>query len=701
MRFAIRHEIKNRIRVHLPMDHLSFREADTLEYYLRSFEEVTEVRVYERTADVAVRFTGERSGIIAIFRGFSFDDIQVPERVFESSGREMASRYYDKIATTVIIHYAKRLILPFYIRRVLDTVKLVRYIWRGLRTIRNRQLQVELLDAMAVTAAVLTEDYDTASNVMFLLRIGDTLEEWTHKRSVDDLARRMSLNIDKVWLLTDDGEIQTDSSLIGCGDKVVVRMGNMIPFDGEVVSGEGMINQASMTGESEAVRKVNGMSVFAGTVVEEGELTVRVTQTGGNGRFDRIVKMIEESERLKSSLESKAERLADRLVPYTLLAAGLTWAVSRSIPKAVAVLMVDYSCALKMAMPISVLSAIKEAAEYDITVKGGRFLEAVADADTIVFDKTGTITKAKPTVVRLVSFCDETEDELLRQAACLEEHFPHSVARAVVECAADKGLLHDELHTSVEYIVAHGIASEIGDERAVIGSYHFVFEDEGVKIPDERKEMFDSLPDEYSHLYFAKDGKLSACILIEDPMRKETLGVVNRLRELGFRHIVMMTGDSEKTAARIAAEAGITEYYAEVLPEDKAKYVEKAKLEGHRVIMVGDGINDSPALSASDAGIAISDGAEIARQIADITISSDSLESIVILKEISTRLMKRIRFNYRTIVGFNTALIGLGIAGIIPPATSAMLHNGSTVALGLNSMTDLLPDRVSQTHNKE
>ena len=701
MRFTIRHEIKNRIRIHLPMDHLSFREADTLEYYLRSFEEVTEVRVYERTADVAVRFTGERSGIIAIFRGFSFDDIQVPERVFESSGREMASRYYDKIATTVIIHYAKRLILPFYIRRVLDTVKLVRYIWRGLRTIRNRQLQVELLDAMAVTAAVLTEDYDTASNVMFLLRIGDTLEEWTHKRSVDDLARRMSLNIDKVWLLTDDGEIQTDSSLIGCGDKVVVRMGNMIPFDGEVVSGEAMINQASMTGESEAVRKVNGMSVFAGTVVEEGELTVRVTQTGGNGRFDRIVKMIEESERLKSSLESKAERLADRLVPYTLLAAGLTWAVSRSIPKAVAVLMVDYSCALKMAMPISVLSAIKEAAEYDITVKGGRFLEAVADADTIVFDKTGTITTAKPTVVRLVSFCDETEDELLRQAACLEEHFPHSVARAVVECAADKGLLHDELHTNVEYIVAHGIASEIGDERAVIGSYHFVFEDEGVKIPDERKEMFDSLPDEYSHLYFAKDGKLSACILIEDPMRKETLGVVNRLRERGFRHIVMMTGDSEKTAARIAAEAGITEYYAEVLPEDKAKYVEKAKLEGHRVIMVGDGINDSPALSASDAGIAISDGAEIARQIADITISSDSLESIVILKDISTRLMKRIRFNYRTIVGFNTALIGLGIAGIIPPATSAMLHNGSTVALGLNSMTDLLPDRVSQTHNKE
>ena len=698
MNFTIRHELKNRIRLHLPMKRLSFREADILEYYLRGFDEIGEVRVYERTADAVIFFDCDRSRVTEIVKDFSFEDVQVPERVFECSGRELSAGYYEKVVTTVILHYARRLILPFSIRRWLDIVKTVGYIWRGLKTLGNRRLQVELLDATAITAAVLTGDYNTASNVMFLLKIGDTLEEWTHKRSVDDLARRMSLNIDRVWLLTDNGEVQTDASAIECGDRVVVRMGNMIPFDGEIVSGEAMVNQASMTGESTAIHKGCGMSVFAGTVVEEGDLTVRVTQTEGCGRFDKIVKMIEESEKLKSSLESKAERIADRLVPYTLLAAGLTWAISRNVTKAVSVLMVDYSCALKMAMPISVLSAIKEAAEYDITVKGGKFLEAVADADTIVFDKTGTITKAKPTVAKVVSFCDESEDELLRQAACLEEHFPHSVARAVVDAASEKGLLHDELHTNVEYIVAHGIASEIEDERAVIGSYHFVFEDEGAVIADDRRELFDSLPDGYSHLYFAKNGKLSACILIEDPMRKETPDVVRRLREQGFEHIVMMTGDSERTAAVIAAQAGITEYYSEVLPEDKSGYVEKMKKEGHRVIMVGDGINDSPALSASDAGIAISDGAEIARQIADITIGSDDLESIAVLREISTLLMKRIRFNYRTIVGFNTALIGLGIAGVMPPATSAMLHNGSTVAIGLKSMTHLLgaKDNISE-----
>ncbi|SCX82115.1 ATPase, P-type (transporting), HAD superfamily, subfamily IC/heavy metal translocating P-type ATPase [Lachnospiraceae bacterium XBB2008] len=698
MNFTIRHELKNRIRLHLPMKRLSFMEADIFEYYLRGFDEIGEVRVYERTADAVIFFDCDRSRVTELVKDFSFEDVQVPERVFECSGRELSAGYYEKVVTTVILHYARRLILPFSIRRWLDIVKTVGYIWRGLKTLGNRRLQVELLDATAITAAVLTGDYNTASNVMFLLKIGDTLEEWTHKRSVDDLARRMSLNIDRVWLLTDNGEVQTDASAIECGDRVVVRMGNMIPFDGEIVSGEAMVNQASMTGESTAIHKGCGMSVFAGTVVEEGDLTVRVTQTEGCGRFDKIVKMIEESEKLKSSLESKAERIADRLVPYTLLAAGLTWAISRNVTKAVSVLMVDYSCALKMAMPISVLSAIKEAAEYDITVKGGKFLEAVADADTIVFDKTGTITKAKPTVAKVVSFCDESEDELLRQAACLEEHFPHSVARAVVDAASEKGLLHDELHTNVEYIVAHGIASEIEDERAVIGSYHFVFEDEGAVIADDRRELFDSLPDGYSHLYFAKNGKLSACILIEDPMRKETPDVVRRLCEQGFEHIVMMTGDSERTAAVIAAQAGITEYYSEVLPEDKSGYVEKMKKEGHRVIMVGDGINDSPALSASDAGIAISDGAEIARQIADITIGSDDLESIAVLREISTLLMKRIRFNYRTIVGFNTALIGLGIAGVMPPATSAMLHNGSTVAIGLKSMTHLLgaKDNISE-----
>lgn len=692
MKFIIKHEIRGRLRIHLPMKRMSFREADTLEYYLGSFDEVREVKVYERTADAVVFFGCDRSRIIEIIKDFSFDTVQVPEKVYECSGRELSAGYYDKLVTTIVLHYGKRIILPFSIRRIIVVLKTIRYAWRGIKTLRNKHLQVELLDAIAIVAAVLTGDFKTASSVMFLLKIGDTLEEWTHKRSVDDLARRMSLNIDKVWFVTDNGEVQVSSSDIKCGDRVVVRMGNMIPFDGEVVDGEAMVNQASMTGESVAVHKGVGMSVFAGTVVEEGELTIKVNQTEGCGRFDKIVKMIEESEKLKSTLESRAERLSDKLVPYTLLASGMTWLFSRSIPKAVSVLMVDYSCALKMAMPISVLSAIKEASEYDITVKGGRFLETVAEADTIVLDKTGTLTKAKPTVVRVISFCDESEDELLRQAACLEEHFPHSVARAVVDAAQDKGLWHDEMHTNVEYIVAHGIASEINGEKAVIGSYHFVFEDEGVLIPGDKREVFESLPDEYSHLYFAKNGRLSACILIEDPMREEAGKVVAKLRTLGFDHIVMMTGDSERTAAKIAAEAGISEYYSEVLPEDKARFVEKARAQGRHVIMVGDGINDSPALSASDAGIAISDGAEIARQIADITISSDNLESLVTLRKISTLLMKRIKFNYRTIVGFNTALIALGVAGVMPPATSAMLHNGSTVVLGLRSMTNLLDE---------
>ena len=644
MRFEIKHEIKGRLRIHLPMKKMTFREADTLEYYLNGFDEIGEVKVYERTADAVIYYDCGRGRVIEIVNDFSFAKVSVPERVFECSGRELSAAYYDRLVTSVILHYGKRLIIPVDIRRMWVIIKLFKYVWRGIRTLRNRRLQVELLDAVAISAAVLTKDYKTASSVMFMLKIGDTLEEWTHKRSVDDLARRMSLNIDKVWLVTDSGEVLTDSSDV----------------------------------------------VFAGTVVEEGEITIKVTQTEGCGRFDKIVRMIEESEKLKSSLEGKAERLADKLVPYTFLASALTYLIGRDINKAVSVLMVDYSCALKMSMPISVLSAIKEASGYDITVKGGKFLEAVAEADTIVFDKTGTLTKAAPTVVSVVSFNGESEDELLRQAACLEEHFPHSVAGAVVDAANGKGLLHDELHTKVEYIVAHGIVSTIDNVRAVIGSYHFVFEDENVSVPEDRREQFESLPDEYSHLYFAKDGVLSACILIEDPMRDEVTDVVNELRGQGFSHIVMMTGDSERTAARIASDAGISEYYAEVLPEDKAKYIEKAKAEGRRVIMVGDGINDSPALSVSDAGIAISEGAEIARQIADITISSSDLYNIVTLRKISTLLMKRIGFNYRTIVGFNTALILMGIAGLITPATSAMLHNGSTIALGLKSMTDLI-----------
>lgn len=690
MKLIIKHESSSRLRVHLPMKRMTFREADALDYYLQGFDAIKEAKIYERTADVAVRFDCGRKDALKILEGFDPHTIDVPETVYESSGREASAMYRDRIIMTVIMHYGKKLIVPLSIRRVWERIKTVKYIIRGLKTLKKGRIQVELLDAIAITAAILIGDYKTASSVMFLLKIGDTLEEWTHKRSVDDLARRMSLNVDKVWLQTDEGEVLTDSGKIVCGDRVAVRMGNIIPFDGEVTEGEAMVNQASMTGESAAVRKSAGATVFAGTVVEEGDLIIKVTQIEGSGRFDKIVKMIEESEKLKSSLESKAERLADRLVPYTLGASALTWLISRNVTKAVSVLMVDYSCALKMAMPISVLSAIREATYHGITVKGGRFLEAVADADTIVFDKTGTLTRACPTVKKVVSFCDETEDELLRQAACLEEHFPHSVARAVVDAANERGLLHEEMHTKAEYIVAHGIASHIEGKKVVIGSYHFVFEDEGIEIPADKQKEFDSLPDEYSHLYFAKEGKLCACILIEDPMREEATAVVDKLRERGFKHIVMMTGDSERTAAAIAEKVGVDEYYSEVLPEDKSGYIEKARSQGRHVIMVGDGINDSPALSTADAGIAISEGAAIARQIADITISSEDLESLVVLRDLSTLLMKRIRFNYRTIVGFNTALIALGIAGIIPPATSATLHNGSTVALGLNSMTSLL-----------
>ena len=691
MKLTIKHETRQRIRVHLPMKRMTFREADILEHYLSRYSEIKEAKIYERTGDVVLIYDCGRDRALEILKSFSFEGADVPERVLENSGRELSAMYRERIITSILLHYGKRLFLPVSVRRIWERVKTVKYIVRGVKTLANGRIQVELLDAIAITAAILTGDYKTASGVMFLLGIGDTLEEWTHKRSVDDLARRMSLNVDKVWLLTDSGEVLTDSEKIACGDKVIVRMGNMIPFDGEVYTGEAMVNQASMTGEPDAVRKSSGSAVFAGTVVEEGELTVTVTQTEGCGRFDKIVKMIEESEKLKSSLESRAERLADKLVPYTLGASALTYLLSRNVTKSVSVLMVDYSCALKMAMPLSVLSAIREASDYGITVKGGKFLEAVADADTIVFDKTGTLTKACPSVRKVVSFCEETEEELLRQAACLEEHFPHSVARAVVDAAFEKGLLHDEMHTKAEYIVAHGIASHIDGKKAVIGSYHFVFEDEGAVVPAEKQKLFEQLPDEYSHLYYAKDGVLCACILIEDPMRMESAEVVAKLREQGFEHIVMMTGDSQRTAAAIAASAGIDEFYAEVLPEDKAGYIEKAKAEGRRVIMVGDGINDSPALSSSDAGIAISEGAEIARQIADITISSENLESIVVLRQLSTLLMKRIRFNYRTIVGFNTLLIAMGVAGIMPPATSAMLHNGSTIALGLKSMTDLMP----------
>ena len=693
MKAFIKHDIPGRIRVHFDRPRFSFREADTLQYYLQSIESVEKAVVYERTADAAIRYKCCRDEIIRIIREYDPEKTVVPENYYESSSRELNARYYEDIVSSIAWHYAKKLFLPLPIRTALTCIKSARYVWRGLKTIPEKRLRVELLDAVAIGASILVGDRPTASSVMFLLDIGDTLEEWTHKKSTTDLARQMSLNVSRVWKVENGQEIQTDSALIETGDIVVVRMGNVIPFDGVVEIGDALINQASMTGEAIPVKKEEGASVFAGTVVEEGEISVRVTAVGGSGRYDKIVRMIEESEKLKSGLESKAEGLADKLVPYTFAGAALTYILSGNVMKAVSVLMVDYSCALKLAMPISVLSAIREAGEGKVTVKGGRFLEAVSEADVIVFDKTGTLTKAQPTVKDIISFSGESKEELLKEAACLEEHFPHSIANAVVKAAEDAGITHEELHAKVEYVVAHGISSNISGSRALIGSFHFVFEDENVIIPEDKKEMFDELPDEYSHLYYAKDGKLAAVILIEDPIREDAKAVVNALRRQGMAHIVMMTGDSERTAKKIAELIGVDEYHAEVLPEDKAGFVEDMKRTGHRVIMIGDGINDSPALSASDAGIAISDGAEIARQIADITVASENLYSIVMLRDLSNALMDRIRFNYRTIVGFNSALIILGLFGVLPPSLSALLHNTSTIALGLNSTTKLLEQK--------
>lgn len=692
MKAVIKHDIKGRMRIHFRVPRFSIREADTLQYYLESFESIEKAVVYERTADAVIRYSGSRDEMIEIIRRYAPDKTDVLEGFYESSTRELNAKYYEDVVSSIAWHYMKKLFIPVPVRTALTCMKSIRYMWRGLKTIPEKKLKVELLDAVAISASELVKDYSTASSVMFLLDVGDTLEEWTHKKCATDLARQMSLNVSRVWKVEGEEEIQTDGDLIGIGDHVVIRMGNIIPFDGVVVKGDALVNQASMTGEAIPVRKEEGGSVFAGTVVEEGEITIRVTAVSGSGRYDKIVRMIEESEKLKSGLESKAEGLADRLVPYTLIGAAVTLLFSRNVMKAVSVLMVDYSCALKLAMPISVLSAIREAGEYGVTVKGGKFLEAVSEAQVIVFDKTGTLTKAQPTVRKVISFNGENEEELLREAACLEEHFPHSIANAVVKAALDAGLTHDEIHTKVEYVVAHGISSEINGIRALIGSYHFIFEDEGVTVPENMKERFETLPDAYSLLYYAKDGSLAAVILIEDPIREDAQDVIGALRKQGLSHIVMMTGDSRRTAKRIAELVGVDEYRAEVLPEEKSDYVESKKEAGFTVIMVGDGINDSPALSAADAGIAISDGAEIARQIADITVGSDDLWSIVVLKDLSDCMMKRIRFNYKVIVGFNSGLIILGLLGILSPSASALLHNASTIALGLNSTTKLLRD---------
>ncbi|MBE7720274.1 MAG: heavy metal translocating P-type ATPase [Lacrimispora celerecrescens] len=690
MKFIIKHEISGRLRVRLSQPRMTCREADTLLYYLHSLKNVTGVKVYERTGDAVISYAGTRAEILEALKCFQYDSVKVPAGVIEHSGRELNAMYQEKLVGRVVMRVARKLFIPGPLRMFHIGFQSLKYIIRGIKSLLKRKLEVAVLDAVAIGVSVVRGELETAGSVMFLLGIGELLEEWTHKKSVGDLARSMSLNVGRVWLLSGGQEVLVEAASIVPGDEVVVHMGNVIPFDGAVVSGEAMVNQASLTGEALPVKKEEDGYVYAGTVVEEGELTIKVREVSGSTRFEKIVTMIEESEKLKSSLESKAGHLADKLVPYTLMGTGLTWLFTGNVTRALSVLMVDFSCALKLAMPISVLSAIREAGMYHITVKGGKYLEAVAEAVTIVFDKTGTLTKARPTVKEVVTFGEESPEEMLRIAACLEEHFPHSMAKAVVTAARNKGLEHEEMHSKVEYIVAHGIASSINGRKVVIGSHHFIFEDEGCKVDEAYQEKFESLPEDCSHLYLAVDQKLSAVICIEDPLREEAAAVVNSLKKAGIRKTVMMTGDSERTAAAVAARVGVDEYYSEVLPEEKARFIEREKASGNVVIMVGDGINDSPALSVADVGIAISDGAEIAREIADITIAADNLYEIVTLKLLSDSLMKRIHKNYRSIVGFNTGLIFLGVGGVMPPTVSALLHNTSTLGISLSSMQNLL-----------
>ena len=689
MKFEIKHEIPGRIRIHVIQGRMSVTQADTLLYYLKSLESVTQATVYERTADACICFSGDRASVIQALRRFRYESVEVPEAVLTNSGRALNNEYKDKIASQIAWHYACKLFLPYPLRAAWTIWKSLHYLKAGLYSLAHRKLEVAVLDATAIGVSILRGDTTTAGSVMFLLGIGETLEEWTHKKSVGDLARSMALQVSKVWVKSEDQEVLVETSQVQAEDLVVVHMGNIIPFDGVVVSGDGMVNQASLTGEPLAVHREKGGYVYAGSVLEEGEITFCVKKVGGSSRYERIVTMIEESEKLKSSVEGKAARLADQLVPVTLGGTVLTWLLTRNATKTLSVLMVDFSCALKMAMPLAVLSAIRQAGDGGITVKGGKYMEAVAEAETIVFDKTGTLTEAKPTVRQVVPMNEMNEEELLRLAACLEEHFPHSMAKAVVLAAQKAGLDHEEMHSKVEYIVAHGISSYVGESRVIIGSAHFVFDDEHSTIRPEYQERFDALPEEYSHLYLAIDGVLAAVICIEDPLRPESVDVVKALHAAGFKKIVMMTVDSERTAAAVAARVGVDEYYAEVLPEDKAGFVEREKAAGRRVLMIGDGVNDSPALSAADAGIAISDGAELAREIADITVAADDLYEIVRLRRLSTALMKRIERNYHKIVTINTALILLGVGGVIQPTTSAMLHNVSTLLISLDGMKKL------------
>lgn len=688
MKCKILHESKGRLRVHLMQTRMTLAQADVLEYYMKTVDGVTDVQVYDRTGDAVIHYLCGRAAIINALSAFSYESSAVfaPEH----TGRELNRAYEDKIVFTVLGRAVSRLFIPMPVRIAAAAFKSGGYLWKGIRALLRGRLEVAVLDATAITVSMLRGDYETASSIMFLLKLGGILEEWTHKKSVDDLARSMALNVEKVWLQADGAEVMVPVTQIRVGDSVVIRTGNMIPLDGKVISGEAMINQASMTGESMPVRKTVGSYVYAGTAIEEGECVVCVDKVSGSGRYDRIVKMIEESEKLKSMTEDKASHLADRLVPYSLGGTVLVYLLTRNVTKALSVLMVDFSCALKLSMPITVLSAMRESGFYHISVKGGRFLEAVSEADTIVFDKTGTLTHAAPQVARLVTFGGRDENEMLRLAACLEEHYPHSMANAVVQEATKRGLHHEERHSKVEYVVAHGISSLVENEKVIIGSYHFVFQDEGCRIPDEGRIRFDSLPDEYSHLYMAIGGELAAVICIDDPLREEASAVITSLRRLGLQKIVMMTGDNDRTAKVVAKAVGVDEYHAEVLPEDKAEFIRSEHEAGRKVIMIGDGVNDSPALSEADAGIAIADGAAIAREIADITISADDLFALVTLKALSDALMARIRGNYRFIIAFNGVLIALGVAGVLPPATSALLHNASTLGVSLHGMTNLL-----------
>lgn len=693
MKCKILHESRGRIRVHLMCNRMTLHDADILEYYMRNIDGVTSVKVYDRTQDAIIIYKTERKNIIRALAKFSFKAKEAIELVPEHTSRQLHRDFEDRLIFTTVSHIATKLFLPVPIRTALTLFRSIKYIRKGLKALLSRKLSVSVLDATAVSVSIIRGDFSTASSVMFMLNLGEILEDWTHKKSVADLASTMSLNVDKVWLKTDTCEVLVPIGDIQAGDKIVVRTGNMIPLDGKVVSGEATVNQSSMTGESLPVVKTVGSYVYAGTVAEEGECVICVDKASGRGKYDRIVRMIEESEKLKSVAEDKASSLADKLVPYMLGGTILTYLLTRNVTKAMAVLMVDFSCALKLAMPIAVLSAMRESNDYNISVKGGRFLEAVANANTVVFDKTGTLTYATPKVAEIVTFGNHTENEMLRLAACLEEHYPHSMANAVVDEAKKRGLSHEEYHSEVKYVVAHGISSAVNNKKVIIGSYHFVFEDEGCSIPEGDEEKFHSLSPEYSHLYLCISGELAAVICIYDPLRSEAKDAIAALHKCGISKVVMMTGDNKKTAKAVAKIVGVDEYYAEVLPEDKADFIRSEKAKGRKVIMIGDGVNDSPALSEADAGIAINTGAAIAKEIADITIASENLFEIVTLRKLSEALMARIHRNYRFIVSFNLMLIILGVSGVILPTTSALFHNMSTLGISLKSMTNLLEEK--------